>query len=229
MPITPDLEVSHVLPVISHPVVLLVEGKDEVNFFGALLQHMSPEYAIELREVGGKDKFLSEFPAFLNDPHFYQVKAYAIVRDADTSASNALKGVQKLLKDYHQPCPTIHAGFASSNDNALTVGVYIMPGDPTGMLEDLCLRSVEEHPVMPHVRSFMEQVRQTMGRDAPKNRSKATVQAFLAGMPYTMPNLGIAAQRRYWPFENGAFGNLRAFLEQLVRTRATVGEVPNEL
>jgi hypothetical protein len=127
-----------------------------------------------------------------------------------------------LLRDHHQPCPTNHACFASSDNNTLTVGVYIMPGGSTGMLEDLCLQSVKDHPIMPHVGSFMEQVRQTMGKDAPKNRSKATVQAFLSGMRNTVSSLGVAAQHDYWPFDNRAFGNLSSFLKQLIREPAIV-------
>ena len=82
MPVIPGREVSQESPIISCPVVLLVEGKDEVNLFKALLRHMgmSPEVDIQLKEVGGKDKFRNEFPAFLNDPNFSLVKAYAIVR-----------------------------------------------------------------------------------------------------------------------------------------------------
>ncbi len=218
MPIIPGLGTSQETPIVSCPVVILVEGRDEINFFDALLRHMQiiPEVDVQLKEVGGKENFRYELPAFLNDPNFSLVRAYAIVRDADTNAMDTLDSVQKLLKDYSQPCPENHACFASNKNNTLTVGVYIMPGDPTGMLEDLCLQSVKEHPIMPHVKCFMEQVQQTMGKEAPKNRSKATVQAFLSGMRYTVSSLGVAAQRRYWPFDNGAFGNLRSFLEQLV-------------
>ena len=68
----------------------------------------------------------------------------------------------------------------------------------------------------------MEQVRQTMGKDAPKNRSKATVQAFLSGMRNTVSSLGVAAQHDYWPFDNRAFGNLSSFLKQLIREPAIV-------
>lgn len=59
--------------------VLLVEGKDEVNFFGALLKHLGLS-RIELFPVGGKDKFPSELRAILNLPSFDQVSAYAIIR-----------------------------------------------------------------------------------------------------------------------------------------------------
>jgi len=219
MPVIPGMEVPQVSIVMSCSIVLLVEGMDDIKFFDSLLRYMgvNPGADVDLREVGGKDKFRHEFPAFLNDPHFSQVKAYAIIRDADNSAPDALKSVQGLLKKHDQPCPTGHARFAHSSDDTLKVGVYIMPGGPKGMLEDLCLQSVKDHLIMPHVKNFMDQVQKTMGKKAPKNPSKATVQAFLSGMHNTVCGLGVAAQQRTWRFDNEAFSNLRNFLEQLVQ------------
>jgi hypothetical protein len=68
--------------------VLLVEGKDEVNFFIALLKHMGIGDDVQVLEVGGKDKFPDELPAFLNDPGFPRVRVYAIVREAGLSRGN---------------------------------------------------------------------------------------------------------------------------------------------
>ncbi len=58
--------------------LLLVEGKDELYFFKALLTHISIE-DIQIIEVGGKDKFKDEFPALLLSPNFSAVKKYAVV------------------------------------------------------------------------------------------------------------------------------------------------------
>ena len=240
MPNIPGLEVMQTSLVISCPIVLLVEGKDEIHFFAALFRHMGPENNIklieinsyrskqyivknmntganivELREVGGKERLHIDFPAFLLDPGFYQVKAYAIIQDADSSATNTLRSVQKILKDNNQPCPNAHSTFVLNNDNTLKVGVFIMPGTSTGMLENLCLSSVKDHPIMPHVSYFMKRVKETMGDKGPKNESKATVQAFLSGMPDPITSVGTAAQKHCWPFDDGVFDNLRSFLEQL--------------
>jgi hypothetical protein len=54
-----------------------------------------------------------------------------------------------------------------------------------------------------------------MGENDPRNGSKATVQAFLSGMPETISSLGRAAQKRYWPFSDVAFSEIRRFLEGL--------------
>ncbi len=206
-------------PHITSSVVLLIEGKDEVGFFYPLLKHFGwvPGVDIQPREVGGKYKFPTELPAFLNDPNFNRVKAYAIVRDADTSAKATLSSIQKLLKDYSQPCPSGHAQIASNG--MLRVGIFIMPGNQqVGMLEDLCLSTVADHPIMPYVSQYMKHVEDEMQDQAPKNKSKAKMQAFLSGMPETVSSLGLAASKGYWSFGHDGFSELRIFLQHLIGT-----------
>ena len=203
-------------PEIICKVVLLIEGDDEARFFEALLKHVGlvPNVDIQLRKLEGKDNRRA-FEAFLRDPGFPIVTAYAIVRDADADVKDTLKSIQKLLRDHGQPCPKGHGMFA--HNDTLKVGIFIMPGNtPSGMLEDLCLQSVADHPIMPHVEDFMAQVKSVMQEKAPKNESKAKVQAFLAGMEKPLPHLGVAAQKGYWPFNREAFSSLCDFIEQLM-------------
>lgn len=204
-------------PVITSRVVLLVEGQDEHRFFTALLRHLGlPSTLVQPREVKGKGNYQYELPAFLNDPGFAYVSAYAIILDADASAESTLKSTQKLLKDYNQPCPLAHSAFASSDK--VKVGIFIMPGNTApGMLEDLCLRAVKDHPIMPSVEKYMTEVKTTMQEKAPKNESKAKVQVFLAAMSKPVPHLGVAAENKYWPFDSEAFSDLRNFIQELIQ------------
>jgi hypothetical protein len=215
MPIIPTKDES---PEITSNTVLLIEGNDESKFFNALLSHMgmTPDIEVQTRSVRGKENFRDELPAFLNDPSFSRVTAYAIFRDADTNVMDALRSIKDLLRENQQPCPESHASFAYNNDHTLKVGIFIIPGHTPGMLEDLCLRSVSNHPIISHVTDFIAKVNETMGDQAPRNQSKAKVQAFLSGMHKTVPHLGVAAMKHYWPFDDQAFDELRYFIEQLV-------------
>jgi hypothetical protein len=206
------------LSAITSKSVLLVEGNDEKGFFEALAKHMKLEIGrdIELRLVYGKGNYRDQFQAFLNDPGFPYVEAYGIVRDADNSAQNAVKSIQDMLKKAGQPCPTNHALFAYDAYNRLKTGIFIMPGNTnTGMLEDLCLQSVQDHPIMPFVDEYIKNVKQQMQADAPKNERKARMQTFLAGMKDTIPYLGVAAGKGYWDFTSTALYDLRTFISEL--------------
>ncbi len=205
--------------------VILVEGEDEVNFFEALLNHLGLAN-IQIIQVGGKDQFRVEFPTFLTLPNINKVTAYAIIRDADTSDKATFESIRKLLYEKLQPCPQQQGQFASSA--SLKVGVFITPGNAeTGMLENLCLQTVVDHPIIPCVESFMnclkgkierkkpEELRDEGKAYYPKNEHKAKVQAFLAGMYETTVSLGLAAKKGYWPFDHMALANLRNFLKKL--------------
>jgi hypothetical protein len=192
--------------------ILLVEGKDEVQFFEALLNHLHLK-SVQIREIGGVYKFPTEFATFLVDPGFSQLNAYAIIRDADKSRTSAFQSVKGVLAKHNQPCPRKHAQFASSG--ALKVGVFIMPGNTTGsMLEDLCLQTVADDEAMACVNDFIHCLK-TQAKCSPKNESKAKVQAFLAAMPDTVNSLGVGAQKGYWQLHHPALTELRSFLTEL--------------
>jgi hypothetical protein len=200
---------------ISSDFILLVEGNDETNFFNELLKYMEI-IDVQTWAVGGKAQFPNELPAFLLAPNFEQVRAYAIIRDADTSANSTLESIQGLLNRNNQPCPARHGEFAGNEERNLKVGIYIMPGNAEkGMLEDLCLQSVMQHRIMPFVEAYIEKVQSTMGDEAPKNVSKAKLQTFLAGTPRTDERLGLAAKWKYFPMNHPAFSDICDFIRRL--------------
>lgn len=207
--------------------VLLVEGRDELNYFTALLKFIHLEDHVQIIEIGGKDKFLDTFPAFLNLPGFNQITAYAIIRDADDSHINTYESIKGLLKKYGQPCPP-HSN-AYYTGNGVKVGIFILPGNAeTGMLESLCLQTIANHPAMPCVEDFMRCINANLEQKPshslhdttkmyrPKNGEKAKLLAFLATLHEATTSIGIAAQKGYWPFDHEALANLRAFLRELI-------------
>ena len=198
--------------------VLLVEGNDEKGFFEALAKDMHLEIGrdIEFRLAYGIG-FKEKFEAILNDPGFYNVRSYGIVRDADKNAQEAFESIQSMLNSFGYRCPDNHAVFAYDVEKKLKVGIFIMPGHiPKGrMLEDLCLESVRDHPIMPFVAEYITNVKQKMQSEGPKNESKAKVQTFLAGMKDIVPHLGVAADRGYWNFKSTAIDEIRAFIHEL--------------
>lgn len=199
--------------------VILVEGNDEVGFFEALARNMGLvlKTDVQIWPVNGKNNYRNEFAAFLRVPGFENVRSYGIVCDADDNASSALISIQDMLRDAGQPYPAYSGTFIYDNSQNIKVGIFIMPGFGVakGMLEDLCLQSIKDHPIRPYVEEYISKVKQKMLSDGPKNESKAKVLAFLAGMKESVSQLGIAAQRGCWSLEHEAFAEIRSFIREL--------------
>ena len=171
--------------------LILVEGKDEINFFKALLKKLNKDTNVQIIDVGGKTNFKFELPAVLNATGFSEnVKSLVIVRDADKNFDDAFKSIQGVLKKNNMSPPFKCNKFTNGDPK---VGIYIMPGDSeNGMLEDLCLKTQEANPIMKCVDSFFNCL-STMPIKQPKNLSKAKSQVFLSAMPDIMPSVGLGA------------------------------------
>lgn len=194
--------------------LLLVEGKDEVNFFQALLRKKNKFNEVQIIEVGGKEKFKQELPAVLLMRGFTEnVNSIAIVRDADTDYQAAFQSAKALVEKHGLVSPNTPGTFKISEE--MKTGIYIMPGDSeNGMLEDLCLRTQIDHPLMQCVETFFQCV---AGKEVaqPKNLAKAKSLAFLSVMPEISNSVGLAAQKGYWELDHDALTTLNQFIEDL--------------
>jgi hypothetical protein len=89
-----------------------------------------------------------------------------------------------------------------------------MPGNlENGMLEDLCFKTVSNHPAAKCVNTFIDCVKKL--EQPPKIISKARVQAFLAAMPKLVNSIGLGANKGYWNLEHHEMIDIRKFLEDL--------------
>lgn len=156
--------------------VIAVEGKDEVNFFDALLRYLGIT-DVEVRDVAGKENFKLKLPALVRMSGFSDV--LAVIRDADDDANGAFESIRDLLKKEGFEPPAQMNQFSEGKPK---IGIFIMPGNSDrGMLEDLCLKTVEDHPAMKCVKAFIDCALKL--DEKPKNITKTKAQAFLAAMP----------------------------------------------
>ena len=190
--------------------VLAVEGKDEVNFFRALLKYMKITN-FEVREVGGKRQFKTKLPALVRIRGFSDVEVLAVVRDADNDAKVAFNSIRNILKKEKLKPPNQVNQFSNGTPK---IGIFIMPGNyDAGMLEDLCLKTVKNHPAMACTKSFIDCVSKL--EKPPKNIAKAKAQAFLAAMPEIANSVGVGAQKGYWNFDSEELTDLKLFIDNL--------------
>lgn len=208
--------------------ILLVEGKDEEGFFASYIKYHKISTSVQIIDAGGVTNFKSRLYSIARDKNFPDVKVLGVVRDAECDASSAFDSVVACLRDYAPNFPIPKQSQAvEKSDDGLKCGIMIIPpGCASGMLEDLCLRSVADSRQMQCVNEFIDCLKRRAEFDElghfeakqnkfPRNLSKAKMLAFLASQPEDVVRLGIAADKQYWPFGNVVFDPLKAFLKDL--------------
>ncbi len=199
--------------------LLFVEGKDEVNFFDALFK------ALEISEIqiipsGGKQKFKEKFRAFKEIPDFVdQVKALAVMHDADTDAKAAFQSICHVLEKNQLPVPEQAESFSVSGTPK--TGAYIIPGGGAqGNLEALLLSTVQPESLLKCIDRYMDCAEKACLESGgkykpPKNEHKARCRAFLSVMEKDISTLGVAAQKGYWDWQSEKLQPLIKFLRKI--------------
>lgn len=199
--------------------LLIVEGRDEELFFVALLEGHLGRTDVQVLGVGGKTQIARNLQALVRDPGYGALEAIAIVRDADLTAAEcsepAARGAWKSVTDAMArariPVPSQHAVFVQSTPRT---GVFILPdGQHDGMLETLCVKSIEEEPAYSCLQRYFDCL--TEQGIPQKRRDKGLAHAYLASRPEPDKRVGEAAQAGYWPWESPAFASVIAFLRAL--------------
>jgi hypothetical protein len=192
--------------------LLLVEGPDDERFFTALLRRLHLN-GIQILAFTGKDNLRNFLPALVRATGFEQhANTIIVVRDADLDAQAAFQSVCSSLKKAGLPEPSAPLQMASAG--GCTTAVVILPCmQKAGMLENVCLSSVQGDPAMRCVERFLECLSEL--KLPCQNPAKARVQAFLASREEPGKRLGEAAEAGYWRWDAPAFAELTAFLKAI--------------
>ena len=195
---------------VDQPRQLLVEGKDAKDFFEALVGKLRLD-GFQVHNFGGIKEMRKFLKGFCAAPGFPYVRSIGVVRDAESSHQSAFQSVCDAIKNL---------GFAAPRSPERGTGekpswsVLILPDASTpGMLEDLCLRSIADQPVMRCIRKYFACIGEVAA--VPKNEAKAHACAYLASCPEPKPSVGIAARAGYWPWDHHAFNHVKQFLQAM--------------
>lgn len=190
--------------VIDKTVLLLGEGKDELNFFSGLVRHTGLSTSVQVAQYGGKQKlaaFLSDLSAQTNFPSLH---ALGITCDADHDCAATLDSVRHAIQK---------ATFPSS----LRVEIFILPkANIAGALEALVLEAVSASPAWPCVERFMDCV--TPRDDKPLSQTetdKRRLHVWLSTLSNPAMRLGEAALQKHIPFDHQAFQPVINFIQSL--------------
>ncbi len=196
--------------------LLLVEGKDECNFFEAFLRHCQMD-GVQIIDAGGKDKFPYVFPAYFGAENFRNVTRLGFVRDAEAnmakSAFDSICGVLRAQRMHHPTAPAV-----VDKSTPVFTGVFIMPDNHgEGMLEHLCLQTISGTALYSSATAFIESISDKIFTDEQDkfNVPKATVQTYLAVRAPIVNSLGLGAKSGFWDFNNSCLDELKTFLSDL--------------
>ncbi len=206
--------------------LLIVEGKDEENFFTAAFSHLGIN-DIQVLPIGGKTNLKGNLKALKLDPAFPGIGCVAIVRDADlTPVGSAVCAADSAFQSV---CSALSAAGVQLSQPAISgqfiagppkVGVFIMPdGKSDGMLETLCVKSISPSPEYTCVTDFFSCL--ARHRIVPGNIDKGFARAWLASRADPDKSVGQAALasndpgKKYWALDDQAFADLWIFLRAM--------------
>ena len=194
--------------------LLLVEGRDEVNLFDALMKHcLDAESKVQVIDAGGKDRFPRNLKALYTAAQARpSLRAIGVVRDADDDAVGAFRSVCDHIRNVGYEPPAVHGEFS---DAAPSIGVFIVPdGVERGAIETLCRRSKEGEEVAKCVDEYLSCLD---GNEAMQstNEDKSFAHAYLAAMEDPVARVGEGAKQGVWDFESAAFAELSEFVHEL--------------
>ena len=194
--------------------LLLVEGKDEVNLFDALMEHcLDAEPKVQVIDAGGIDQFSRRLKAIQTAARTRPaLRAIGVVRDADNDAPHAFASVCGQLRNAGYEPPTVHAEFS---DTVPSIGVFIVPdGNEPGAIETLCRRSKEGDEVATCVAEYLSCLDEHEAMKS-TNVDKSFAHAYLAAMEDPVARVGEGARQGTWDFGSPAFTELSEFLREL--------------
>ena len=199
---------------IERPKQVLVEGNDEVRLFRKLARQWNIT-DIQINPYGGSPKLRPYLRAFLSLDGAENIESLAVVADADSDRNAAVRRVRGALSAANLPSPC-RALEVLAQDN-MRVCYLVVPHDAeSGMIEDVCLDSVQADPAIECVDGYFECIRQTDLPGPKKVRmAKARLHAFLASREEPHLRLGEAADAGIWDFGADVFRPLKTLLELL--------------
>ena len=219
--------------------VLVVEGQDEVIFFGRLFKHLLIDketfLIYEAKGISEIENQLKRITVTFSDDskrNDKMLRYVAVVCDVDKKGiAGQFKAMSNLFSRVNKhnvknesgatllPIPERHKEL-SEIENGLQTAVYVMPGDDAHgtMLEGLCLQYLNdrEKERMACIEALLK-----CAELKHKKEEKAKLQIALAfeegkkDKKGPRSSVGSAAQDDIWNFDHEAFKDVKTFLQQI--------------
>ncbi len=213
--------------------LMLVEGKEDQEFFIQLATHMNviDGWPLHIEQVEGKGNFGEFLRGLMRHPKLKQLSAIGIVRDADFEG-NAFQSVQDTIRSANErnprqlPVPQSELEMSEGTPNTI---VLVLPsGEREGMIEDLVMDVFDKDPVSKCVDKYFSCLRKKHIAISQERFPKARLRTFITGKNIGSESEGDDSDRQYlsdifhmswWRdefWDKPAFNDAKGFLSKLL-------------
>jgi len=193
-----------------HSKILLVEGEDDEKFFKHYMLHLGINvdeiHIIKTKGTFNEDyvKSLTTRPGFVGN-----INLLGIIKDSDSGITSTFENIKDLFNGTNLNFPDSPYCFSH---NGIRVGAFIIGNNSDiKMLEDLCLKTVENKPEIECINNLFECISKIDNREFEKP-SKSKAQAYLATQTVYAKHIGLGAKEGHWDFTSTALNSLKEFL-----------------
>ena len=194
--------------------LLLAEGRDAEIFLVWAARHFRPEQDFQVMNFGGITELTRFLLLLVNDECYDDVETIVVARDAETNTDAAIDSIQNSMKKANMPVPQKPFEY-SGNDTLKTA--FMIFSDSThesGTLEDLCLLTVQDDPIMECVADYLECVK-VKGEEV-SHVHKKKLHCFLAGKDdYAGLRIGWASREGAWDFDHPALEPFKTIIQEM--------------
>jgi len=199
---------------IDHKKLLLAEGRDAELFLVWAGRHFRPEMDFQVMDFGGIKELTNFLKLLANDESYDNVETIVVARDAETDAEAAIKSVKNSMNEAKIPVP--EKPFEYTQESSLKTAFMIFPGPEytSGRLEDLCLLTVENDPLLECVDDYLECAK-AKGEQLPRIH-KSKLHCFLAGKKdYAGLPIGLASRKKAWDFDHPSLEPFKRIIREM--------------
>lgn len=194
--------------------LILAEGKDAYHFFCHACNFYRETQDVQVMHFGGNDDLPNFLLDLTNMDKYDEVNTIIIARDAETDAKAATDSIKHSMKQATIPVP--EKPFEYIRNATLKTAFMIFPGpqQKDGTLEDLCLLTVENDPLLECVDGYLECAK-AKGEQFPRIH-KNRLHCFLAGKDDSVGlPIGLAFKAKVWPPEHPALEPFKRIIQEM--------------
>ena len=204
--------------------LILVEGMDVHGFlFHAIKAFKKND--IQVFNFKGRNDLRLFVKNLATMENFSKVKTFVIASDAETNVQSTIQSIKDTLKNVDNvdlPIPTGPFQFSSNND--IKTAIILFPGPDKngdlrkGTIEDLCLETVADDPILKKcVENFIKCASQNqLDNDVLRHLWKSRLHAYLAGKDdHAGKKLGVVARSGLWKWDHPTMAPFKKIIQEM--------------